>query len=154
MIIDCHGHYTTAPKALENWRNRQIAGIADSMRGRGLDAAAVAHFLDRVVFCLFAEDIGLLPGQLFTRIAENAGGDPATFRNMLGSLFANMASGGFFGVDRIRHFNGSLFVGDMPFRWGPRQADGVVRRWLFHVRPMLMPWLCRQLLVYSVFFLF
>src|SRR5262245_66347128 len=29
MIIDCHGHYTTAPKALENWRNRQIAGIQD-----------------------------------------------------------------------------------------------------------------------------
>jgi hypothetical protein len=87
----------------------QIAGIAESMRGRGLDAADVAHFLDRVVFCLFAEDIGLLPGQLFTRIAENAGGDAATFKGMLGSLFANMASGGFFGVDRIRHFNGSLF---------------------------------------------
>ena len=29
MIIDCHGHYTTAPKALEAWRNRQIAGIND-----------------------------------------------------------------------------------------------------------------------------
>src|ERR1700748_1807136 len=29
MIIDCHGHYTTAPKALEAWRNRQIAGITD-----------------------------------------------------------------------------------------------------------------------------
>ncbi|RZL93272.1 MAG: amidohydrolase, partial [Variovorax sp.] len=29
MIIDCHGHYTTAPKALENWRNQQIAGIRD-----------------------------------------------------------------------------------------------------------------------------
>jgi len=28
MIIDIHGHYTTAPKALEAWRNRQIAGIA------------------------------------------------------------------------------------------------------------------------------
>ena len=27
MIIDIHGHYTTAPKALEEWRNRQIAGI-------------------------------------------------------------------------------------------------------------------------------
>jgi 4-oxalmesaconate hydratase len=27
MIIDCHGHYTTAPKSLEVWRNRQIAGI-------------------------------------------------------------------------------------------------------------------------------
>ena len=29
MIIDVHGHYTTAPKALEEWRNRQIAGIKD-----------------------------------------------------------------------------------------------------------------------------
>ena len=29
MIIDCHGHYTTAPQALEDWRKRQIAGIAD-----------------------------------------------------------------------------------------------------------------------------
>ncbi|UCE30954.1 MAG: amidohydrolase [Burkholderiales bacterium] len=30
MIIDCHGHYTTAPKALEDWRNRQIAGLDDA----------------------------------------------------------------------------------------------------------------------------
>jgi 4-oxalmesaconate hydratase len=29
LIIDCHGHYTTAPKALETWRNAQIAGITD-----------------------------------------------------------------------------------------------------------------------------
>src|SRR6266513_3522473 len=29
MIIDIHGHYTTAPKALETWRNRQIAGITN-----------------------------------------------------------------------------------------------------------------------------
>ena len=29
LIIDCHGHYTTAPKALENWRNAQIVGIKD-----------------------------------------------------------------------------------------------------------------------------
>lgn len=27
MIIDCHGHYTTAPKALEDWRNCQVAAI-------------------------------------------------------------------------------------------------------------------------------
>ena len=29
MIIDCHGHYTTAPPALGEWRNRQITGIKD-----------------------------------------------------------------------------------------------------------------------------
>ncbi len=32
MIIDIHGHYTTAPKALEAWRNRQIEGIRDPAR--------------------------------------------------------------------------------------------------------------------------
>jgi 4-oxalmesaconate hydratase len=29
MIIDCHGHYTTHPKSLEEWRNKQVAGIKD-----------------------------------------------------------------------------------------------------------------------------
>jgi len=29
MIIDCHGHYTTAPKALEDWRNRQVAALGN-----------------------------------------------------------------------------------------------------------------------------
>ena len=29
IIIDCHGHYTTAPESVENWRKRQIAGIKD-----------------------------------------------------------------------------------------------------------------------------
>ena len=27
MIIDVHGHYTTAPPALEAWRKRQVAAI-------------------------------------------------------------------------------------------------------------------------------
>ena len=29
MIIDCHGHYTTAPVALEAWRKRQVAGLGN-----------------------------------------------------------------------------------------------------------------------------
>ena len=29
MIIDCHGHYTTAPRDLEEYRKRQIAGLKD-----------------------------------------------------------------------------------------------------------------------------
>ena len=29
LVIDVHGHYTTAPKSLEAWRNRQIAGLSD-----------------------------------------------------------------------------------------------------------------------------
>ncbi len=29
MIIDVHGHYTTAPAALGAWRDLQIAGLKD-----------------------------------------------------------------------------------------------------------------------------
>jgi 4-oxalmesaconate hydratase len=29
MIIDCHGHYTTAPRALKEFREKQIAGLLD-----------------------------------------------------------------------------------------------------------------------------
>ena len=27
MIIDCHGHYTTAPAALQQFRDSQLAGL-------------------------------------------------------------------------------------------------------------------------------
>jgi 4-oxalmesaconate hydratase len=29
MIIDCHGHYTTEPKQMHDWRKSQVAGIKD-----------------------------------------------------------------------------------------------------------------------------
>jgi len=87
----------------------KIADIAESMRKRNLDAQAVAHFLDRVVFCMFAEDIGLLPAAIFTRIAQTAAKEPERFCMFVGNLFKSMSTGGDFGLDRIRHFNGSLF---------------------------------------------
>src|SRR5580693_2085782 len=30
MIIDCHGHYTTAPGELQKYRDAQIAGLKDT----------------------------------------------------------------------------------------------------------------------------
>src|SRR6185503_1419043 len=33
MIIDCHGHYTTAPAELEAWRKRQVAALDDPSKG-------------------------------------------------------------------------------------------------------------------------
>ncbi|MDX9974843.1 MAG: N-6 DNA methylase, partial [FCB group bacterium] len=88
---------------------RRVAEIAEAMRQRGLDPTAVAHFLDRIVFCLFAEDVGLLPDKLFSQVVAKAAGDPARFGKLLGQLFEAMATGGDFGLERIRHFNGSLF---------------------------------------------
>src|SRR5579859_4678134 len=34
MVIDCHGHYTTAPKPLLTWREAQIAALADPLKPR------------------------------------------------------------------------------------------------------------------------
>jgi len=35
MIIDCHGHYTTAPKGLQVWRDAQIAALKDATGPQG-----------------------------------------------------------------------------------------------------------------------
>jgi 4-oxalmesaconate hydratase len=42
MIIDCLGHYTTAPKQLESWRQRQIAALADKSQPRSKGALGIS----------------------------------------------------------------------------------------------------------------
>ncbi len=91
---------------------REFAALAESLRRRGEDPEATAHFLMRLLFCLFAEDIGLLPARLFTTLIERTRTRPADFAARLGQLFAAMATGGSFGADDIAHFNGGLFADD------------------------------------------
>src|ERR1035437_1456072 len=86
-----------------------FAEIAKSMCVRGLDPQAVAHFLVRVVFCLFAEDVGLLERGLFAKLVKRVGNDPKMFARAVADLFSDMSTGGDFQYERIRHFNGSLF---------------------------------------------
>jgi 4-oxalmesaconate hydratase len=42
MIIDCHGHYTTAPKALQVYRDAQIAALTDPARAPSAGAVAIS----------------------------------------------------------------------------------------------------------------
>jgi len=42
VIIDCHGHYTTAPAQLEQWRNRQVAAIGDPTNAPDPDDLAIS----------------------------------------------------------------------------------------------------------------
>ena len=42
MIIDCHGHYTTAPKALQTYRDAQIAALTDPSRARTTDTVNIS----------------------------------------------------------------------------------------------------------------
>ncbi len=92
---------------------KDFADLAIGLRDRGHEAQDVAHFLDRLLFCLFAEDAGLLPTALIERLAENTKRDPEAFSSGLADLFARMSTkgGGLFGVERIEWFNGSLFDG-------------------------------------------
>lgn len=89
-----------------------FAGLAIQLRERGHDPQQVAHFVNRLVFCMFAEDINLLPRRIFNQILEVSVKRPELAQTLLQKLFAAMKSGGLFGVDEIEWFNGGLFDDD------------------------------------------
>jgi hypothetical protein len=90
----------------------EFAQLADRLRSAGYAAPRVAHFLIRLLFCLFAEDVGLLPDRLFGRLVERTRRQPAAFDAQLRQLFAAMSTGGWFGADQVPHFDGGLFDDD------------------------------------------
>ena len=69
----------------------QFSKLAESLRSRGVPSERAAHFLMRLLFCLFSEDIGLLPDRLFTRLVESNWQRPAEFTKKLRQLFNAMA---------------------------------------------------------------
>lgn len=83
--------------------------LAQTLRARGHDPLAVGHFCIRLLFCLFAEDIALLPRQMFTRLLDAGLQQPALLSGMLETLFGAMATGGLIGFEPIDRFNGGLF---------------------------------------------
>ncbi|MCH7807598.1 MAG: class I SAM-dependent DNA methyltransferase [Planctomycetes bacterium] len=87
----------------------QFGTLARALRSRDHEPQETAHFLMKCMFCLFAEDVGLLPDHLFERLLKDWRSDPANLTPALTDLFAKMQSGGRFGVERIAHFNGGLF---------------------------------------------
>jgi type II restriction/modification system DNA methylase subunit YeeA len=103
----------------------RLADLAGGLRGRGVEPESVARFLDRIVFCLFAEDIGLLPPRLFSQIVEKSGREPVRFARLVGQLFEAMAQGSDFGLDRIRHFNGDLFADGDVIELTVKEIDAV-----------------------------
>jgi hypothetical protein len=88
----------------------RFADIAQSMTSRGHDPQKVAHFLIQCLFCMFAEDIELLPKQLFERVLNKRGADTVKLSAALGELFRAMQTGGDFLLEDIAWFNGGLFA--------------------------------------------
>lgn len=89
----------------------KFVAIADRLQNREPDSEAVAHFVNQLVFCFFAEDVKLLPEGFFTRVLKRAAQHPERCQEYLDKLFAAMEEGGEFDLTDIRHFNGGLFDG-------------------------------------------
>ncbi len=84
-------------------------GIVSDMEQRNQDPEKLARYLNQIVFCLYAEDAGLLPDGLFTKIVQQHFRRPDLFNRAVVDLFNQMATGGLFGADEIAYFNGDLF---------------------------------------------
>lgn len=89
--------------------------IADNMRQWEADPQRIAHFLTKLVFCLFAEDVGLLPMAaetqegIVTHTIQQTRRHPNLFEKYMQDLFQAMADGSDFLMQNIPYFNGALF---------------------------------------------
>jgi hypothetical protein len=110
----------TDPKALDPSRRsarvtREIAQslglLAQSLESAGHSAEAVATFLMRALFTMFAEDVELLPKDSFINLLKSLNGDHEKFVPMIEELWGRMKTGGFSTVlrEKILRFNGGLF---------------------------------------------
>jgi type II restriction/modification system DNA methylase subunit YeeA len=93
---------------------QNFAALAQRLRERGNPAPDVAHFLNKLVFCLFAEDAELLPDKLFQKLLNICRYQPQNFADHAQTLFTAMRDkGGKVGFDTIEWFNGGLFDDDI-----------------------------------------
>lgn len=89
----------TDPQALNPARHaakvtRQIAAnlaeLSKSLEKSGHHPEAVAHFLMRILFTLFAEDVHLIPNNSFTKLLEDLKDTPAKFAPRAQAVWQNM----------------------------------------------------------------
>jgi hypothetical protein len=107
----------------------QLARLAKALEAQGHAPQRVAHFLMRALFCMFAEDVGLLPQQdgvgAFTGLLHSVRDRPDAFVPALQLFWQTMNHGGFDGrlLAPIRRFNGGLFAHPDVIALTPEQID-------------------------------
>ena len=110
---DIAGRLAEVSKWLESIQRQRTSDASDSERSLAIEETAL--FLMRIVFCMFAEDVGLLPDKSFSGFLEKAVANEAAFEPELHDLWSVMgrkdgkryasAIGG-----EVRYFNGGLFA--------------------------------------------
>ena len=104
-----------------------FAQLAQSLRDHGHAPHEVAHFVNRLVFCMFAEDVGLLPNAMFTRMLEHARQRPEGFATLARDLFGAMSVGGRVGFEAVEWFNGGLFEDDATLPMDKAQIETTLK---------------------------
>jgi hypothetical protein len=66
---------------------REFGKLSEGMRERGIPPGRAAHFLMKLMFCMFAEGVGLVDGKPFTKILASSRFDPKALARKMGTLF-------------------------------------------------------------------
>ena len=106
---------------------KHFAQLAQSLRDQGHAPQEVAHFVNRLVFCMFAEDVALLPDAMFTRMLEHARRRPEEFATLARDLFGAMSVGGRVGFETVEWFDGGLFEDDAALPMDKAQIETTLR---------------------------
>jgi hypothetical protein len=89
----------------------ELAKLSRWLEEQGHEPQQAASFLMRCIFTMFAEDVELLKGEVFTKALRDRWiPNPQTFRAEIENLWQTMNTGGTFGFEQILRFNGSFFT--------------------------------------------
>jgi hypothetical protein len=93
-----------------------LAKLARWLEEQGNEPQEVSNFLMRCIFTMFAEDVDLLKGEVFTKALKDRWiAYPPAFKSEIETLWQTMNTGGSFGFERILRFNGSFFAQAIAF---------------------------------------
>jgi type II restriction/modification system DNA methylase subunit YeeA len=128
---------TLRPTKTRQQLTEEVAGnfaeLARSLRARYGEPEEVAHFINRLVFCMFAEDVKLLKDGMFSRMLGQSLLTPSMFEDFARKLFRAMSKGGTIGFETVAWFNGGLFDNDRVFPLTPAEIrlvhDAAQRDW-------------------------
>ncbi len=126
LLKSCFAHKDEIDRVFKPTRTQELVtaanantfiAVADELKAWNKHDLAetpekIAHFIVRILFALFAEDMELLPENLFRQTVSRALGKPDELTALLRQLFHTMRDGGWFGFFRVPHFNGDLFDDD------------------------------------------
>jgi hypothetical protein len=102
----------------------ELAKLSRWLEEQGHEPQRAASFLMRCIFTMFAEDVELLKGEVFTKALRDRWiPNPQTFRTEIENLWETMNTGGTFGFEKILRFNGSFFTEATAFELPKEQLE-------------------------------